>query len=187
MSISTAKMTARQFLQLGEDPPGVRLELVDGEIAVSPSPTPDHGNVVTELTFVLMSHIRAKRLGKLLPDTDTVVGEFDVRRPDLLYFSKERLHLVNPQALIGPPDLCVEILSPSSIRIDRKEKLKQYQDAGVAFYWIIDPHARTIEAFELHSKKYRPAGSGKGNDTVQLPPFPDLKIPLGDIWFNPEP
>ena len=39
MAVGTIKMTARQFLELGEDPPGVRLELVDGEIAVTPSPT----------------------------------------------------------------------------------------------------------------------------------------------------
>ena len=38
--VSTTKMTARQYLMLGEDPPGVRLELVDGEVAVSPSPMP---------------------------------------------------------------------------------------------------------------------------------------------------
>src|SRR5207244_81317 len=78
----------------------------------------------------------------------------------------------------GPPDLCVEILSPSSSRIDRKDKFKQYQDGGVAFYWIVDPEARTIEAFELKNRKYRPAGSAHGNQTVRLPPFPDLDTSL---------
>jgi hypothetical protein len=47
--VSTIKMTARQFLELGEDPPGVRLELVDGEIAVSPSPVPRHSFTVVAL------------------------------------------------------------------------------------------------------------------------------------------
>ena len=44
-AINTAKMTARQFLGLGEDPPGVRLELVEGEIEVAPCPIPDHSHV----------------------------------------------------------------------------------------------------------------------------------------------
>ena len=46
MVVSTIKMTARQFLQLGEDPPGVRLELVNGEVAVNPSLIPRHARVV---------------------------------------------------------------------------------------------------------------------------------------------
>jgi hypothetical protein len=50
MSVSTIKMTARQFLELGEDPPGVRLELVDGEVAVSPSPVPRHSFTLLRLS-----------------------------------------------------------------------------------------------------------------------------------------
>src|SRR5882672_6194924 len=136
MSISTAKMTARQFLQLGEDPPGVRLELVDGEIAVSPSPIPDHSHVDRMLSFFLTGHIKTYDLGKLFGDVDTIFGEYDVRRPDLIYFAKNRLHLIGQKAMEGPPDLCVEIISPSSSQIDRKAKFKQYQDGGVPFYWI---------------------------------------------------
>ena len=86
--VSTAKMTARQFLQLGEDPPGVRLELVAGEIAVSPSPIPDHGYVVASLLRILGNHVEENALGQLFPDIDTILGEFDVRRPDIIYSSK---------------------------------------------------------------------------------------------------
>jgi Uma2 family endonuclease len=184
MSISTAKMTARQFLQLGEDPPGVRLELVDGEIAVSPSPNFDHSHVEKNLSFILLGHIRKKDLGELVGDVDTIFGEFDVRRPDIIYIAKRRVNAIVTNVIEGSPDLCIEILSPSSDRIDRQDKFKQYQDARVAFYWIIDPQERTIEAFELKNRKYRSAGSGKGNQTVRLPPFPDLDIPLADLWFT---
>jgi Uma2 family endonuclease len=55
--VSTTKMTARQFLELGEDPPGVRLELVNGEVAASPSPLPEHGHVVVQLTILRSQHI----------------------------------------------------------------------------------------------------------------------------------
>ena len=66
MTVSTIKMTAEQFLQLGEDPPGVRLELVDGEIAVSPSPIPKHSITDKRLSHILMSHILENDLGELL-------------------------------------------------------------------------------------------------------------------------
>ena len=183
MSISTAKMTARQFLQLGEDPPGVRLELVDGEIAVSPSPNYDHSHVDRRLSLILLNHIIKNDLGDLVGDVDTIFTEFDVRRPDIIFIAKKRLNIAK-NVIEGSPDLCIEILSPSSERIDREDKFKQYQDARVAFYWIVNPQDRTIEAYELKNRKYRPAGSAKGNQTVRLPPFPDLDIPLADLWFT---
>ena len=99
MSVSTIKMTARQFLELGEDPPGVRLELIDGEVAVSPSAVPNHAFVVAALLRILGQHVEEKKLGQLFPDVDTIFGEFDVRRPDVLFFSKRRLHLIGEKAM----------------------------------------------------------------------------------------
>jgi Uma2 family endonuclease len=180
--ISTIKMTAEQFLQLGEDPPGVRLELVNGEIAVTPSPTPSHSNIDTILRIILGNHIRAHDLGKLFGDVDTILDDFNVRRPDILHFAKSRLHLVGEKAMEGPPDLCIEILSPSSERIDRKVKFEQYRKAGVAHYWIVDPKSKAIEAYKLTRGKYRLAGSGAKNDAVRLAPFEALEIPLAELW-----
>lgn len=180
----TIKMTAKQFLELGEDPPGVRLELADGEIIVSPSPIPEHSHVDRELTFILMGHIKARKLGKLFGDVDTIFGVHDVRRPDLLYFSKDRLHLIGKKAMEGPPDLCVEILGPTSGAMDRQKKFKLYQDGGVANYWIVDPSKRTIEAFILTDGKYKSASAGRDDDIVHLPPFEDLEIPLADLWYQ---
>src|SRR5688572_25477557 len=118
MSISTTKMTARQFLQLGEDPPGVRLELVDGEIAVSPSPNYEHSHIDRRLSFILLGHIIKSDLGDLVGDVDTVFGEYDIRRPDIIFIAKKRLEIAK-KVIEGSPDLCVEILSPTSTRIDR--------------------------------------------------------------------
>lgn len=181
-SVSTIRMTARQFLELGEDPPGLRLELVDGEVAVSPSPIPAHGYTVVQLAAILAQHVKQKELGRVYPDIDTIFGEHDVRRPDLLYFSKDRLHLIGRKAMEGPPDLCIEIISPASATIDRRDKFNQYAQGCVAFYWIVDPTGTTIEGFELHQGQYRSAGRGSGAEILRLPPFADMEIPLGEIW-----
>ena len=180
--VSTTKMTAQQFLELGEDPVGVRLELVNGEIAVSPSPVPEHSYTEKMLSVILGQHIRQHKLGRLYGDVDTIFGYHDVRRPDLLYFSKDRVHLIGKKAMEGMPNLAVEILSPSSTKIDRKDKFKQYERAGVAYYWIVDPEEKTIEAYKLVRGKYRPAGGGKKKEVISLPPFEDLEIPLGELW-----
>ena len=182
MTVSTIKMTARQFLELGEDPPGVRLELVNGEIAVSPSPIPDHSFVVLTLSRILGDHIEENDLGQLFGDVDTIFGEHDVRRPDILYFAKGRLHLIGDKAMEGPPDLAVEVLSPSSVTTDRKDKFKLYAAGKVKYYWIVDPKQRTIEAYRLAAANTLAACGGSGSDVVQLPPFADLKIPLGKLW-----
>ena len=175
-------MTARQFLELGEDPPGVRLELVNGEIAASPSPMPAHSYVVMQLGAVLVEHVRQHKLGRVYGDVDTIFGEHDVRRPDILYFANDRVHLIGKKAMEGPPDLCVEVISPSSGTIDRRDKFKQYAQGEVAFYWIVDPKQKTIEAFQLVRGKYKDVGNGGGDDVVKLRPFTDLAIPLGEVW-----
>jgi Uma2 family endonuclease len=180
--ISTTKMTAKQFLELGEDPPGVRLELVNGEVAVSPSPVPEHSHILVQLTILLGQHIKKHKLGRLYSDVDTIFGKYDVRRPDLLYFSKDRLHLIGEKAMEGPPDLCIEVISPSSGTIDRRDKFKQYAKGEVAFYWIVDPKRKTVEAFQLARGKYKDIGTGGGEDVVRLAPFTDLAIALGDLW-----
>jgi len=180
--LSTIKMTAKQFLMLGEDPPGVKLELVDGEVVVSPSPVPDHSTVVVQLTIMLGTFINEKRLGELHSDVDTIFGKHDVRRPDLLFYKESRTHLIGEKAMEGPPDLAVEVLSPGSAKTDRQDKFKQYASGKVKYYWIVDPRQRTIEAYRLTAGKYAGRVRGSGSDVVQLLPFPKLKIELAKLW-----
>jgi Uma2 family endonuclease len=182
MPISTTKMTARQFLMLGQDPPGLRLELVNGEVAVSPSPTPKLSHVVTALVGTLYPHVVGQDLGELHQDVDTILNLFSVRRPDVLFFSKSRTHLVGEKAMEGPPDLAVEVISPSSIEVDREDKFNQYREAGVQSYWIIDPELRTVDAWELIDGNYVRIAHAQGDATVKLPPFPDLEILLARLW-----
>jgi Uma2 family endonuclease len=182
MVLSTTKMTAEQYLQLGEHPPGVRLELVEGEIAVSPSPSLEHSFTQLRLSAVLVNHVKSLGSGELIGEVDTLLDQFNVRRPDILFFSKTRTRVIGKRPILEPPDLAVEIVSPTSIKIDRSDKFAQYRDAGVAHYWIVDPIAHTIEAFRLESGEYAPSGNGQNDDVVQLPPFLDLSISLADLW-----
>jgi Uma2 family endonuclease len=167
---------------LGEDPPGIRLELVDGEVAVSPSPAPKHSFVVMILSRILGNHIEAEDLGELYSDVDTLLDDFNIRRPDLLYYSNANLDLIGEKFMEGPPDLAIEVLSPSSIIIDRKDKFGQYRKAGVRFYWIVDPQLKTIEGWELKNRRYVAIGRGQGSAVVKLAPFAELEIPLARLW-----
>ena len=181
-NLSTAKMTSKQYLMLGEDPPGIHLELAHGEIVVSPSPTPNHSEVITNLVVILSVYAKRHKLGKLYLDTDTVFDDENTRRPDIAFFATSRRHLIGKRALLGAPDLCVEVLSPSNENMDREDKFALYEKRRVANYWIVDQDARTIEAFVLKRGKYMLVATGEGNAIVHLPPFLDLDIPLSEVW-----
>jgi Uma2 family endonuclease len=175
-------MAAKEFLELPEDPDNTRYELMRGEVVVSPSPNLDHAFVARNLSFLLLDYTRRKSLGEIIEDTDTYFGPEDVRRPDIMYFSNARLHFIGDNYLEGPPDLAVEVLSPSNKHVDRGDKFELYRDSGVTFYWIFDPMLRTVEAYKLQGKEYVDVGSGKDADVLRLPPFEDLEIDLAQIW-----
>jgi Uma2 family endonuclease len=152
---------------------------------VSPSANPEHSWIVHRLINLLEPYIFRNKLGRMYGDVDVPLGALDVRRPDLLFYSTGRLALTSSQRLQGPPDLCIEVLSPSSVKIDRQDKFELYLKAGVAFYWIVDPVARTIEAFAARGGAWDRAGLGRDTQTINLPPFAALEIPLADLW-HPE-
>src|SRR5262249_11377917 len=114
--------------------------------------------------------------------TDTIFDEWNTRRPDVIFIAAAQAHLVGKKALLGAPALCVEVLSPTSVEMDREDKFELYEKRGAANYWIVDPAARSVEAYVLKNGKYALAAQGNGNDVVHLPPFEELAIELSEVW-----
>src|SRR3954465_15116750 len=111
-AILNVKLTADQFFTLGVDPPGVRLELIDGKIIVTPSRDRTHAQITQSLGYLLERHNRRFKLGQLYFRTDVVFNRYTVRRPDLAFYGTIKLHRMNSDRLTLPPDLCVAIVSP---------------------------------------------------------------------------
>lgn len=82
----------------------------------------------------------------------------------------------------GPPTLIVEVLSPSSSRKDRVQKLKIYQEAQVQHYWLVNPQEKTLECFSLQNGIYALVAAGLDEEVVQHPDFTGLSIALGHLW-----
>ena len=82
----------------------------------------------------------------------------------------------------GPPDLAIEVVSPSSVEIDREDKLCNIAMRGSRFIGLLIRARKTIEAWRLEGAAYVQAGQGRGGDVVSLPPFLELQIPLGNLW-----
>ena len=99
----------------------------------------------------------------------------------MLYVAADRLSIISERGIEGAPTLVVEVLSPSTTRIDRERKVRLYAEYGAAYYWIVDPVGRAIEAYKLVGGAYVPAGSVT-NEPAALPPFADLQIDPASVW-----
>ena len=157
-SARTPRLTYRDYLLIPED--GMRHEILEGEEIVSPSPVPRHQIVLVNLTLAFGEFIKGKDLGRLLvAPMDVVLADDTVLEPDILFIAKHRLGIIGEKAITGAPDLVVEVVSPSSRKVDRREKLRTYQKHGVREYWIADPDARSVEVFVLKEGRLAPVAA----------------------------
>jgi Uma2 family endonuclease len=162
---------------------GRRYELHEGELSVTPAPSPRHQRVSGNLNEILRHHVKARGLGEIFyAPIDCILGETTIVQPDLVYLDTTRLSLVSGRGIEGPPTLVVEILSPATTLIDRSTKLQLYARYGVPYYWIVDPEARTIEAYSLAEGGSQLTVRAAGAEAVSLPPFPDLAFIPAALW-----
>lgn len=169
-------------------PEGTRAELMGGEIVVLPAPMP--------------RHLRTQRaLGRwiggpfddddgfggpggwwLIPECDVRLAE-DVVRPDLAGWRRARLPEPDVRPIEVVPDWICEVLSPTSAAYDRVTKRRLYGATGVAFYWIVDPEARTLEAYRLEGERWVEVGSYDEHDVARIPPFEAIEIPIARLFL----
>ena len=125
-------LTYRDYAALPDD--GRRYELHDGELSMTPAPGTRHQRAIGALHVLLRAHVEAHRLGEVfLSPVDCILSDTTVVQPDLVYLDPTRAHLVTERAIEGPPTLVVEILSPSTTRIDRVRKRELYAQYGIPY------------------------------------------------------
>jgi Uma2 family endonuclease len=174
-------LTYKDYAALPAD--GRRYEIHAGELSVTPAPSPRHQRILGRLNHVLRLHVEERRLGEVLfAPIDLILGETTIVQPDLLYLDPGRAGLVSDRGIEGAPTLVVEILSPSTTVIDRATKTQLYARHGVPYYWIVDPEARTVEAYVLVAQGYELVRRASGSAPVSLPPFPELAFAPASLW-----
>ncbi len=161
-------LTYEDYLRLEDDK---RYELINGRLHEMPAPGFEHQEVLNTLNVLLYLFVRDKGMGKVLPAPfDVVLSDTVVVQPDILFISNENLKNIKNGRLFGPPDLVVEIVSPSSYKRDRYEKFALYEKHGVKEYWLVYPEYRAIEVWCLKDGKYVlhtvAAGSGEVESCV---------------------
>jgi Uma2 family endonuclease len=180
--VKRAGLTYEDYLTLPDD--GQRYEIIEGELYVSPAPNLKHQWTATQLTAVLVNHVGENNLGHVYAaPSDVLLANSSIVQPDLLFISRARLHILTEPNVQGPPDLVIEVISPSSTRTDQETKRALYEKYGVKYYWIFEPTEHWVRAFELGADGvYELVAEASGDAPFSAPPFPDLTIALARLW-----
>ncbi len=171
-----------------------RRELLDGFIhMMTPAPARKHQDISGKLFYLFYD-----KLLKTKSDCKVYAAPFDVRLPmtEGKLEEKDIYTVVQPditvvcdlaklddKGCIGAPDLIVEIVSPSTLKKDIKDKFILYEKAGVKEYWIINPNDENVSVFVLDSSgKYEFKGIYAEDMVVKVSIFDDFKICLKDLF-----
>jgi Uma2 family endonuclease len=172
------RKTVEDYMKL---PEGVRAELIEGELFMTPSPRYGHQDVATELVARLRALAGARGLGKVLSAPfDVHLPSGDIVQPDVVFVRTENLGIIRDWVR-GVPDLLIEVLSPEAPERDRIIKRDLYARNGVPEYWIVDPAARTIEVFRLEGESYPPPAVFESGDTLTSALLPSLGLGVDEV------
>lgn len=163
-------------------PEGEPIELIRGRLVVSPCPLPKHQVILSLLADLFLDVSRRSGGLSMFAPMDVVLSDDTILQPDLLYLTKQRLHIVKNR-VEGPPDLVVEIISGTARR-DRVEKLDLYARYGVPEYWIVEPQSQVIEF--LINEGGRFVVQSPSNDCYQSPRLSEVVIQLAEFWREVE-
>lgn len=164
---------------------GRRYELIGGVIYVSPSPLVKHQYVSSRLHRVLSDYLADESRGALLyAPLDVELGPHDIVQPDLVFVRAEHRKRITTRRIVGPPDLVIEILSPSNPGHDLVRKAALYASAGVPEYWIVDPRTDTVRVLTLGDQTYVEAHDS--TETVRSRVLDGLEIPVSELFAVPD-
>ena len=117
-----------------------------------------------------------------MPLIDVYFEETETYQPDIIFISKDRLHIIERERIKGAPDLVIEILSPATAYYDLRKKFKIYEKHGVKEYWIVDPEDKSVIAYKSQQGKFSLIQELKGEGKISSGALKELEIELGDIF-----
>lgn len=169
-------------------PPHLVGEIVGGRLITHPRPAPKHARAYSSLGAELVPPFDRGRNGPggwWILDEPELHLEHDILVPDLAGWRRERMPKLPETAWFElPPDWVCEILSPSTARFDRAEKLPIYARHGVRHAWLVEPDLRTLEVFENLDGKWLLLAVLEGAAAVSQRPFDAISFDLGALWAD---
>ena len=158
------------------------MELSDGRLTILPMPSLTHQRILRQFANPVQNYLAAGKLGELIFAPHPIrlrAGKF--REPDAMIWLNEHKDRMGERES-GPPDLALEIVSPSNEAHDLDTKFREYAEAGIPEYWFILPEARRVSVYSLQGRAYRLVahfGSGERARSVILP---GLEIEVNELF-----
>ncbi len=189
MSTSTQVLTFEQWLRLPETKQ--RYEIVDGVMYMPPGPSGHHQWIAQEVFVRGRDFVRSKGLGVfMMAPFDVMIQRVPlrVRQPDVMYLNTQRTGIGGMADLRGinflevPPDLVIEVVSPSNTRQEMDAKLRDYHRIGVYQCWIFSPEAGTAEIIDLTSGGPTISAVYTVNETLRSDLLPGFELNLQEIF-----
>ncbi len=186
------KTTPDLYAELCDLPPHVTGEILGGVLYTQPRPAGPHAVSGSALGMDIGA---AFQRGKGGPGGWWIIDEPEIHFvrdvvvcvPDIAGWRKERMPKIpKGHRFETVPDWACEVLSPSTGKKDRVVKMPVYAQYGVGFLWLVHPLDRTLEAFALHEGCWTVIGLFQDDETVQVAPFAELALNLGDLWAEVE-
>jgi Uma2 family endonuclease len=176
-------LTAEEYFRLPPGPPFY--QLVDGQLYMSPAPHLwNHQRILENIHVELAIYLRANAIGRAFQGpVDVKLGDQNVFQPDLIYLENARLR-GGEAYLDGPPDLSVEILSPSTAKLDLTRKRAVLQAHGAPEIWFVDRKKRKVEVVRRNAEGYSTILLGEG-DVLETPLLPGLRLNVTEIFHDP--
>jgi Uma2 family endonuclease len=161
---------------------GKRYEIIEGELFEMPAANSEHAIAIANLMFMLGPVVRS--LGGLIltAPLDVFLRGANPVQPDVVVLLADRLHQISKRGIEGPPNLLMEVLSPSNPDHDRIRKRLLYARGGVDEYWLVDPEARTIDVLMRDGDAFRLLVRASGDELVRSAIFPDLSFPASAVF-----
>jgi Uma2 family endonuclease len=164
--LTKAKATVADYRKL---PEGAKYQLIDGEIVEMPSPTLKHQKIVVSLVTQMNNIASQKQNGTvLITPMDVFLSEENTFQPDILFVLHEHADRLQSDGVHGPPDVVIEILSPSTGYYDMKKKFQVYEKYGVQEYFIVDPEDLEVVGYRSNDGRFHEFLREKGRFTSQL-------------------
>lgn len=165
------------------DQDGIRKEIIEGELFMSPAPAMKHQSISKRLFRILDDYITKNKLGEVwYAPCDVIFSNINVMQPDILFISNENSKILTALNIKGAPDLIVEIISPATVANDRIYKKLVYEKYGVKEYWIVDPEEEMIEVWTSEDTRFQMFHQAKRNDKFRSKLLGNLELDLALVF-----
>ncbi len=165
------------------DNDGIRKEIIEGELFMSPAPSMKHQSISKRLFRILDDYITKNKLGEVwYAPCDVIFSNINVMQPDILFISNENSKILTALNIKGAPDLIVEIISPSTVENDRIYKKLVYEKFGVKEYWVVDPDEERIEVWALEDGRFELFHQAGKGQKVKSKLLNDLELDLSQVF-----